>query len=273
MGMKRDEIRRRFDEIVAFAGIPDFIDTPVKRYSSGMNARLGFRDCRASGSGSAADRRSSGGRRLQLSAEVLRAARAIPARRHSDRVRLPQHAGDCHAVRSGAAASTGAGADHRRRSDGAGRICLVPGRRVGRFQGDDGPRRCCATRAPAVEVAEPIVPGASLSLDVELGAEAELPRCGLAIQIVRSDGLVVFTGMSTLDGLPEIDLRIARSDESSHHILGERLARNIHREPQSRRHVTSVGSRNHQRGVLIRRQRNNKSCRVRRVAAEVRNLR
>jgi lipopolysaccharide transport system ATP-binding protein len=42
MGMKRDEVSRRFDEIVAFADIDDFIDTPVKRYSSGMNARLGF---------------------------------------------------------------------------------------------------------------------------------------------------------------------------------------------------------------------------------------
>ncbi len=42
MGMKRDEIRRRFDEIVDFAGVSDFIDTPVKRYSTGMNARLGF---------------------------------------------------------------------------------------------------------------------------------------------------------------------------------------------------------------------------------------
>jgi ABC-type polysaccharide/polyol phosphate transport system ATPase subunit len=42
MGMGRAEISRKFDEIVDFAGIPDFIDTPVKRYSSGMNARLGF---------------------------------------------------------------------------------------------------------------------------------------------------------------------------------------------------------------------------------------
>lgn len=42
MGMKRQDILRRFEEIVSFAGIPDFIDTPVKRYSSGMNARLGF---------------------------------------------------------------------------------------------------------------------------------------------------------------------------------------------------------------------------------------
>ena len=42
MGMTRTEIAERFDEIVAFAGVSDFIDTPVKRYSSGMNARLGF---------------------------------------------------------------------------------------------------------------------------------------------------------------------------------------------------------------------------------------
>ena len=42
MGMKRAEIARKFDEIVEFAGVGEFIDTPVKRYSSGMNARLGF---------------------------------------------------------------------------------------------------------------------------------------------------------------------------------------------------------------------------------------
>ncbi len=42
MGMKRAEIAKKFDEIVEFAGVEEFIDTPVKRYSSGMNARLGF---------------------------------------------------------------------------------------------------------------------------------------------------------------------------------------------------------------------------------------
>jgi len=42
MGMKRAEIAKKFDEIVDFAGVDGFIDTPVKRYSNGMNARLGF---------------------------------------------------------------------------------------------------------------------------------------------------------------------------------------------------------------------------------------
>ncbi|HEV7891445.1 MAG TPA: ABC transporter ATP-binding protein [Pyrinomonadaceae bacterium] len=42
LGMKRAELARKFDEIVAFAEIEKFIDTPVKRYSSGMYVRLAF---------------------------------------------------------------------------------------------------------------------------------------------------------------------------------------------------------------------------------------
>jgi len=42
MGMKRKEIQSKFDEIVTFAGVEQFIDTPVKRYSSGMYVRLAF---------------------------------------------------------------------------------------------------------------------------------------------------------------------------------------------------------------------------------------
>ena len=42
LGMKRSEIARKFDEIVAFAEINSFLDTPVKRYSSGMYVRLAF---------------------------------------------------------------------------------------------------------------------------------------------------------------------------------------------------------------------------------------
>jgi lipopolysaccharide transport system ATP-binding protein len=42
LGMKKSEIKARFNEIVEFAGIGEYLDTPVKRYSSGMYARLGF---------------------------------------------------------------------------------------------------------------------------------------------------------------------------------------------------------------------------------------
>ena len=42
LGMRRREIARSFDQIVAFSGVEAFVDTPVKRYSSGMHTRLAF---------------------------------------------------------------------------------------------------------------------------------------------------------------------------------------------------------------------------------------
>src|SRR5688500_1677746 len=42
LGMRRAEIKSKFDEIVAFSGLENFLDTPVKHYSSGMRVRLAF---------------------------------------------------------------------------------------------------------------------------------------------------------------------------------------------------------------------------------------
>jgi len=205
MGMRRDAIRRRFDEIVDFAGIPDFIDTPVKRYSSGMNARLGFAIA------------------AHLDPEVLLIdevlavgdftfqqkcyARLEEFRREGipiafvshnmqaiaslcDQVMLLRPAqdpivGDVPDVLAEYVASRSAAADPRLNVIASS---LRDGR-SGRM------------------VAGPITPGTPLDLDLDLVATGEMPRAGLLIQIVRSDGLIVFTGMSTLDGGREIDLR------------------------------------------------------------------
>ena len=45
LGMRKNEIEGKFDEIVDFSGCERYIDTPVKRYSSGMTVRLGFCSC------------------------------------------------------------------------------------------------------------------------------------------------------------------------------------------------------------------------------------
>ena len=42
LGMSKNEIKSKLDEIIAFSGCEKYIDTPVKRYSSGMTVRLGF---------------------------------------------------------------------------------------------------------------------------------------------------------------------------------------------------------------------------------------
>jgi len=45
LGMKKKEIDHKFDQIVEFAGVAKFIDTPLKRYSTGMKVRLAFSGC------------------------------------------------------------------------------------------------------------------------------------------------------------------------------------------------------------------------------------
>ena len=70
LGMKRAEIKRKFDEIVDFAEIEKFLDTPVKRYSSGMYVRLAFAVAAHLEPEDPDRRRSTGGGRCRLPEEV-----------------------------------------------------------------------------------------------------------------------------------------------------------------------------------------------------------
>jgi homopolymeric O-antigen transport system ATP-binding protein len=204
MGMKRDDIRRRFDEIVEFAGIPDFIDTPVKRYSSGMNARLGFAiaahldpevllidEVLAVGDFNYQQKcyaRLEQFRRQGIPvAFVSHNMQAIAAL--CDRVLLLRPGqepivGDVSSVLAEYTSSRGALADDRVTVVGA----------------------VLRDASTGHEVLGPVQPTTKLSLEVEVSPLVDLVRCGVLIQVVRSDGLVIFTGMSTIDGLPEFDL-------------------------------------------------------------------
>jgi lipopolysaccharide transport system ATP-binding protein len=206
MGMRRREIEGRFDEIVEFAGIGDFIDTQVKRYSSGMQARLGFSvaahldpdvllidEVLAVGD-------------LSFSAEVLRAAARVQALGCRDRFCVPQYAGDLDAVRSRAvsaagraAAQTGSVGDmvtayvttrfEQRRRQGRRDRKKDDARR--RWPGPDGARTAgdLADPASGCPAPNPICAGPA-------------SRCSF----IRADGMMVFNGSSMLDGVPPFDL-------------------------------------------------------------------
>jgi len=204
MGMRRDEIRRRFDEIIDFAGIPDFVDTPVKRYSSGMNARLGFaiaahldpevllidevlavgdfnfqQKCHAR-----LEKFRNEGIPIAFVSHNMQAIATL-----CDRVMLLRSGqdpliGDVSAVLAEYVSARGTTADPR---ISVLQASLIDGR-------------------TGTDVIGPVPPAVPLILDVEIEATAQLVRCGVLIQIVRSDGLVMFTGMSTVDGLDDVNL-------------------------------------------------------------------
>ena len=90
LGISRKEIERRFDEIVAFAEIEQFIDNQVKHYSSGMYVRLGLRRGHQRRPRHPARRRGAGRRRRGVPEEVPQPRRADAGRRQDHRARHPR---------------------------------------------------------------------------------------------------------------------------------------------------------------------------------------
>ena len=90
LGLSKREITRRFDEIVEFAEMKEFIDAPVKTYSSGMYMRLGFAVAIHVDPGRAPGGRGAGGRRRGLHPQVPRQVRGVQAPRQDDPARHPR---------------------------------------------------------------------------------------------------------------------------------------------------------------------------------------
>ena len=221
LGMNRHEINRKMAAIVEFAGLSEFIDTPVKRYSSGMNARLGFAiaahidpdvliidEVLAVGDMAFQQKcydrleefRRNGAAVVFVSHNmqvvISLCDRALLLRR--GRPPLISSVGEVAALYSSIAENA---VDSRITV----RSCKLSRR------GDD---------QPLSEVVDPSEP---LTLDLTIGIDAHLPRTRVGFEVVRNDGLVIFHGTPMADGAPAMQLdpgdELSMRIEFSAHVL------------------------------------------------------
>ena len=204
LGMTRSEVAQKLDAIVDFAGIRPFIDTPVKRYSSGMNARLGF----AIAAHIDPD--------VLLIDEVLAVgdfvfqqkcfARLAEFRRSGAAIVFVSH--NMQAIvslcdralllRPGRSAVLGA----------VGEVAALYASPEG--EAVDARIDLGDVRLTELGQREPlrkdIAPHTALTLHATLTANISLPRCRLGFEIIRNDGLVMFNGSPMVDGAAPVDL-------------------------------------------------------------------
>jgi lipopolysaccharide transport system ATP-binding protein len=203
MGMSRIDITRRFDGIVAFAGVDGFIDTQVKRYSSGMQARLGFAIA------------------AHLEPEVLLIDEVLAVGDYSFRQKCFESLAQfrrggvpivfvSHDLQAIASIS-----DHS--------LLLRPGMEavVG-----STPEILALYRSPASAnrhdratlvsailrnghgrpVRDPIRPTSQLTLEGVVAISTTMPRCCVGFEVIRHDGMVMFAASPMFDGTQPMDL-------------------------------------------------------------------
>ena len=204
MGMRREEIRRHFDEIVEFAQLAEFIDTPVKRYSSGMNARLGF----AIAANLEPD--------VLLIDEVLAVGDFTFQQKCYEQLKEFKRRGVAIAFVSHnlqAVASLCTRAIMLRRGDAplVGPVQEVVSAYAGTRATVSDSRITVLTAqlgtVSGVPLTDGVSPGDQLRLDVNLRSNTELPRCGVAFRIDRSDGTTMFYGASHIGDMLTADVR------------------------------------------------------------------
>jgi lipopolysaccharide transport system ATP-binding protein len=204
LGMSRQEVARKMDAIIDFAGIPEFIDTPVKRYSSGMNARLGFAVA------------------AHVDPDVLLIDEVLAVGDFAFQQKCYERLAEFR--RNGAAIVF---VSHNMQAivslcdsamllrPGRGALIGSVGEMAARYASPDGQAVDARISIDAVQVSErgtfgalqaAVSPGAVLTLDAKIRVNDALPRCRVEFSIVRNDGMIMFQGSPMVDGAPPLDL-------------------------------------------------------------------
>jgi lipopolysaccharide transport system ATP-binding protein len=209
LGMTRPEVTRKLDAIVDFAGIRPFIDTPVKRYSSGMNARLGFAIAAHIDP------------EVLLIDEVLAVGDFVFQQKCFARLAEFRRSGASIVFVSHNMQAIVSLCDRALLlRPGRGPVLASVGEVAALYANPDGEAVDARIRMDDVRLAEfgqretlkkDIAPHTALTLDATFTANAPLPRCRVGFEIVRSDGLVMFNGSPMVDGAPSVDLEAGMS--------------------------------------------------------------
>jgi homopolymeric O-antigen transport system ATP-binding protein len=209
LGMTRPEIARKMDAMIDFAGIRPFIDTPVKRYSSGMNARLGFAiaahidpDVLLIDEVLAVGDFVFQQKCFERLAEFRRSGAAIVFVSHNMQaiVSLCDRALLLRPGRSAVLASVGEAAALYASPEGEAVDPRISVSDVSLSEsGQDEPLK------------KDVAPHAALVLKVTFTANEPLPRCRVGFEIIRNDGLIMFNGSPMVDGAPPVNLETGMS--------------------------------------------------------------
>jgi lipopolysaccharide transport system ATP-binding protein len=213
LGMRRREIQANLDQIVQFAELAEFMDTPVKRYSSGMNARLGF--------SIAAHLRPD----VLLIDEVLAVGDLKFQQRCYDKLRAFRAQGVAiafvsHNMQAVAALCERALLLRPGSTPILGSVSEVVSQYASGAAAVDDPRirvdAVVLTHTPSgARIEQDIAPGTPLTLTVHATAAADFPRCCLQLWVHRSDGLSIFDGVSFTDGLAPVAITAGQSIEAT----------------------------------------------------------
>jgi lipopolysaccharide transport system ATP-binding protein len=209
LGMTRPEVARKMDAIIDFAGIRPFIDTQIKRYSSGMNARLGF----AIAAHVEPD--------VLLIDEVLAVGDFVFQQKCFARLAEFRQSGAAIVFVSHNMQAIVSLCDRA--------LLLRPGRSavladVGEAaaiyaspEGEAVDARITMSEVSLTEsgTLEPltrdIAPHAALTMTATITANVPLPRCRVGFEIIRNDGTVMFYGSPMVDGAAPVDLTAGMS--------------------------------------------------------------